>query len=96
MLDAGSKGAEGVKEFFLDEYVSLYALTKADMSRCFSLMDTYGELPMDFSDATLVALAEKLKTAKVFTLDFGDFSVYRYKKGHRHYPLDLVGRETLQ
>lgn len=95
MLAAGSKGAEGVKEFFLADYVSLSPLTKADLNRCFELMDAYGDLPMDFADATLMALAETLKTAKVFTLDLNDFSVYRYKKGHRHYPLDLIGRDVV-
>jgi len=95
LLDSDSKGAEGVKAFFLAEYVTLLPLGKADISRCFTLMDTYSDLPMDFADATLVTLAENLKTAKVFTLDFNDFSVYRYKKGYRHYPMDLIGRDTI-
>jgi predicted nucleic acid-binding protein len=32
---------------------------------------------MDFTDATLVVLAERLRATAVFTLDRRDFSVYR-------------------
>jgi predicted nucleic acid-binding protein len=51
-------------------------LKREDVSRCRDLMGKYRSLPMDFADATLVVLAEKLKTRRVFTLD-SDFRVYR-------------------
>jgi len=38
-----------------------------------------------------VAVAEKMKTLSVFTLDTGDFSTYRIKKGHRYYSPVIVG-----
>ena len=37
------------------------------------------DLPMDFADATLVALGEALGSTFVFTTDRADFSVYRLK-----------------
>ncbi len=40
-------------------------------------MEKYRDLPMDFADATLVALGERLHTNLVFTLDRRDFTVYR-------------------
>lgn len=95
ILAPDSRGAEGVKAFLMGEYFTLKAQSKDDIERCFSLMEKYRDLPMDFADATLVVLAENLKTAKVFTLDLSDFSVYRYKKGHRYYALELVGAELL-
>lgn len=96
MIDAESKGAEGLKRFFLDDFVSLLALKKINLGRCFELMETYRDLPMDYGDASLVVLAEALGTTKIFTLDFGDFSVYRLKKGHKKFPFTLVGQEILQ
>lgn len=39
----------------------------------------FADLPMDFADATLVALAEELDCTAVFTTDRTDFSVYRLK-----------------
>lgn len=95
-FDPGSRGADGIKEFFLADYVSLYPLAKDDIGRCFEFMSRYDDLPMDFADATLLTLVENLSTKKVFTLDFKDFTVYQYKKGHRHYPLELVGRAILE
>ncbi len=40
-------------------------------------MTKYADLPMDFADASLVALGERLKLRKVFTLDRRDFRLYR-------------------
>lgn len=96
IFDPGSRGAEGIKEYSLGEYVSLHALAMEDIERSFSLMNKYSDLPMDFADATLLAVAEKLGTSKIFTLDFNDFNIYRYKKGHRYYVLDLIGRKLLE
>ena len=95
-FDPASRGAEGIKEYFLNEYVSLCALAKIDIERSFEFMNKYGDLPMDFADATLLALAESLGTRKIFTLDFKDFNVYQYKKGHRYYSLNLIGRDLLE
>jgi len=96
VFDPGSKGTQGIEEYFLGEYISLYALSKNNIERAFELMDKYSDLPMNFADATLIALAEELGTEKIFTIDFNDFNLYKYKKGHRQYSLDLIGRETLE
>ena len=93
MLEPETKGADGIKTFILREYLSLIPLDKVMISRCFELMNKYADLPMDFADATLLCLAETLKTDKVFTLDFQDFNIYKMKKGHRYYPLSIVGYE---
>jgi hypothetical protein len=54
-----------------------------DMDRIQTLMERYGDLPMDFADAALVATAEALNIKTVFTLDQRDFRVYRPKHcGH--------------
>ena len=95
LLYPGSRGAEGFKEFVMRDFVTCQALDKTLLHRCFELMDKYADLPMDFADATLVAVAEKLSTRRFFTLDIKDFNIYKIKKGHRHNSAQLVGTEYL-
>lgn len=45
---------------------------------------------MDLADASLIAAAEALETRKVFTLEQKDFGVYRIRRGHRHYAVDII------
>ncbi len=40
-------------------------------------MDRYRNRPADFTDASLVALSERLRCTEVATTDQCDFSVYR-------------------
>lgn len=49
-----------------------------DFGRVSWLMEKYADLPMDFTDAVVVALCERLETRHVASVD-RDFSVYRYK-----------------
>jgi len=90
LLAPGSRGVEGLTGFIMSDYLSLITLDKTDYQQSFQLMDKYADLPMDFADATLVTLAEKLKIDRVFTLDFADFNAYRIKKGHRYCAFDLL------
>jgi predicted nucleic acid-binding protein len=48
-----------------------------------SVMKKYGDTPMDFADATLVALAEDLEVMDILTLDRRGFSTYRTSTGRR-------------
>ena len=65
------------------EWVSLgglkiYPIINEDFHRIKELMVKYRDLPMDFADACLVLLAEKLNINKIATID-KDFMVYRIK-----------------
>jgi predicted nucleic acid-binding protein len=51
--------------------------TRAD--RAGELMRKYHDVPIDYAEATLVALAEELDTPNVFTLDLRGFRTYRWK-----------------
>jgi predicted nucleic acid-binding protein len=55
----------------------LLPLDVGDAPRIRELMRKYRDLPMDLADATLVRLAERERTRKVFTIDRRDFSIYR-------------------
>src|SRR5260370_10236355 len=49
-------------------------------ARSLALMATYGNVPMDFADASLVALAEQKLDRRIVTFD-SDFRVYRTLDG---------------
>jgi predicted nucleic acid-binding protein len=70
---------------FLDE-------AQVDIRDCFApaqlraasgLMKKYAELPMDFTDATLVLLANELGAGDILTLDERGFHTYRFRGSRR-------------
>ena len=63
--------------------VEIYPIETDHRIQCHELMRQYRDLPMDLADATLVALADILGIAKIFTLDHKDFSIYRFKQKRR-------------
>ena len=50
--------------------------TERDLPRIADLMTKYADLPADFADASLIALAERLKLSRIATTD-RDFTIYR-------------------
>ncbi len=75
-------------EFFLRDAFLLIPSSRQSLRRVAALMEKYRNVPMDFADATLVALGEELETDQVFTLDQRGFSVYRLhgRKPFRIFP----------
>ena len=69
-------------EFIERGAVSVHNLDKNLASECRKLMKQYHDLPMDFADASLVAVADAENISAIFTLD-KDFKVYRTKKNKR-------------
>ena len=72
-----SYGAAACIDFFLRGGAILVPTSFSILNRVRTLMHKYGDLPMDYADATLVALAEELDTGFVLTTDKRDFSIYR-------------------
>lgn len=66
-------------EFFARGAFLLVPSSRESLRRVAALMEKYQDVPMDFADATLVALGEELDSAQVFTLDRRGFSAYRLK-----------------
>jgi len=52
-------------------------LTETDWQRCAQLTEQYASLRLDLIDASLVAIAERLKLTTLATLDRRDFTVVR-------------------
>ena len=77
LLGFSGQAQRALLAFLAAGAVEIADLTVADLSRIAALMERYEGLPMDFGDATLVVLAERLHTTSVFTLDRRDFNVYR-------------------
>jgi len=74
-------------EFVLRGAFLLVPPSQASLKRVSVLMERYRNVPMDYADATLVALGEELGTDLVFTLDRRGFSAYRL---NQRKPFQLV------
>ncbi len=90
LLAPASGGADDLRAMVSEGLIKIRTPDAAEIARAFALMETYRDLPMDFADASIIAAAEALKTRKVFTFDARDFAVYRIRRGHRLYPVDLA------
>lgn len=70
-------GALACLDFFVRGGAVLVPTSRETLVRCRELMEKYADLPMDYADATLVALGEELGTNLVMTTDRRDFNAYR-------------------
>ena len=82
LLSHVAGGRETCIDFFLAGGATLVPSDSSSLRRCRELVHRYRDLPMDFADATLVALAEELGARKVFTIDT-DFELYRLARRSR-------------
>lgn len=90
MLGPDSIGSDRLREFVAKDGLSTWFFSRLTLTRAFELMERYADHPMDLADASLVVAAEALGTRKVFTIDRTDFETYRVRRGHRHYPMEIV------
>lgn len=77
LLSFSWKAQEALWEMVDRGVVELLVLEEGDRSRMRDLMRKYRDLPMDLADAALVAVAEREKVRRIFTLDRRDFEIYR-------------------
>lgn len=83
LLSFSWKAQEALWEMVDRGVVELLLLEEGDRSRMRDLMRKYRDLPMDLADAALVAVAEREKVRRIFTLDRRDFEIYRPAKLNR-------------
>lgn len=86
LLDFSRVAQNGLLEMIHRKTLLVLSSDLEDVIRIRDLMDKYADLPMDFADATLVALAERERLSTVFTID-RDFSVYRI---HNSRPFEIL------
>lgn len=79
-------------DFILNGGATLIPQSAASLARAIDLMERYKNVPMDFADATLVALAEEAGVDEIFTLDLRGFNTYRIhgRKAFRILPQGMV------
>jgi predicted nucleic acid-binding protein len=70
-------------QFVLAAEIPILGLDPRAQRYAASLMDRYATLPMDYADASLVAVAEALRLRRVFTTDRRGFTAYRGARGKR-------------
>jgi len=81
LLSRVPSGAAACVEFFIRGGAVLVPTSCETLEMCHTLMEKYADLPMDYADATLVVLAQELRTNLILTTDRRDFSVYRLASG---------------
>jgi predicted nucleic acid-binding protein len=67
------------------------SVTIADLRRCAALIEKYRDLDLGLSDSSVIAVAERLGTDRILTVDQRDFRVVRSARGKAFYllPADL-------
>ena len=76
------KGARAEAEFLRSVrsgQVMMVPLTVHDLDRMAELVETYGDFPLGLVDASVIAVAERLRAESIATLDLRHFSVVRPK-----------------
>lgn len=77
-----SEGPESLANFAQAVNLSIHESTQASqLTLAAALMKKFADTPMDFADATLVLLADRLKTYEIATLDRRGFRTYRSPLG---------------
>lgn len=59
--------------------VAIEPVTMNDLKRVTEILTAYADSNLDFVDATIVTLAERLNIVRIFTLDRRDFTIIRPK-----------------
>lgn len=91
LLTPGSTGALRLMDFIADGGLIVCELDDEALGRAFELMVSFSDQSMDLADASLLVAAELERIRTVFTIDRTDFAVYRVRRGHRHFALDVIG-----
>lgn len=66
-----------VYQAIIDETLHVESLTSTDWQRIHALVDQYDGLPLGGTDASVIAIAERLDHSRIATLDRRHFSVVR-------------------
>ena len=81
-LIASRLGHQAMRKFLASLAVSdiqIESLTAIDLERVNQVLEKYSDSQLDFVDAVIFAIAERLNITRVLTLDRRDFSIMRPK-----------------
>jgi len=88
LLDFSRNAQADFLEWIYRGGIEIYPVEIDAIKRIRQLMLKYADLPMDFADACLVYLAERLKMNTIVTID-RDFTIYRIKGRRKFKIVDL-------
>jgi predicted nucleic acid-binding protein len=79
-LIASRLGHQAMRHFVSSvtpETIQVKSVTTEDLVRVHQILEQYADNQLDFTDAVIVAIAERLNITCVYTLDRRDFSIIR-------------------
>lgn len=79
-LIASRLGHHKMRQFLAElvkSNVIIEGITKTDLERVTQILNQYSDSELDFVDATIIAIAERMNITKILTLDRRDFSMVR-------------------
>ena len=79
-LIASRLGHQAMRHFvssLTTKAVQIESVTLEDLIRINKILEQYADSQLDFTDATIVAIAERLMISRIYTLDRRDFSIIR-------------------
>lgn len=79
-LIASRLGHPAMRQFVASlatQAVRIESLSVKDLARAYEVLEQYADSQLDFTDAAIVAISEKLKITRVYTFDRRDFSIIR-------------------
>jgi predicted nucleic acid-binding protein len=75
--DLGSRALAGFLRSLPESKYRLVALEARDVLRTAEILEKYADSRIDFVDATIAAVAERLNITRILTLDQRDFQILR-------------------
>jgi len=76
LLDFSTRAQVDFLRWVFEGGLSIADIITEDLSRIIELTEKYSDLPMDFADASLVVLCERMKIKDIASID-KDFGIYR-------------------
>lgn len=73
----GPRSESAFLQLITTRQLQVIDLVIADWERCIELIDTYADLGLGLVDASVIAIAERLKVTTIATLNHRDFTVVR-------------------
>lgn len=77
-LIASRLGHQAMRRFVSSvtpETIQVKSVTTEDLVRVHQIMEQYADNQLDFTDAAIVAISERLNITRIYTLDRRDFSI---------------------
>ncbi len=83
LLNFSIKAQCAAIDFVVESLIEIVPSNRESLRKTKNLLRKYADLPMDYSDATLVCLAMDTGIQNIVTLDKKDFNIYKFPKNKK-------------